>query len=221
MSAVVTGPPFHRRDERRIRSTCGVVDHAGRTVLRTPALEEHDATWFAERGFTRTQALVMLCRACRPDAVDDGIGSYRWRGLRSRRNEPLLASLLEVDAASFPPPWNLSPAAFGRACGATSEHVVLVRRRPAGDASAFAVVGRSATTAYLQRLAVHPSVRRRGLATLLVRHASAWAAARGADTLYVNTEPTNDAALSLYDRLGFVRLPRRLWVLERPEREAT
>ena len=134
-----------------------------------------------------------------------------------RRNSPLRESILALDAVAFPPPWNLSEDAFARACAATGEHVVLVRHTTAGRIQGFAIVGRSATNAYLQRLAVHPQARRRGVARGLVRYASAWAESRGADSLLVNTEPTNAPALALYGQLGFVLLPRRLSVLERME----
>lgn len=187
-------------------------------MLRTPALEQEDAAWFANRGFTETQSLVILQRECRPDAAnDDLVDAYTWRRLRIRRHAGVRQSVLALDAIAFAPPWNLSDDAFARACGATSEHVILVRRAGDGSVQGFAVVGRSATNAYLQRLAVRPEERRQGVATCLVRQASAWAESRGADSLLVNTEPTNAPALALYLGLGFSLLSHRLSVLERPE----
>lgn len=214
----MTKPSLIRRgDERRIRSVCTPVEAGGRRVLRTPAVEEREADWFAQRGFRRTQNLVMLRRDCLPDtAPDRGIEFHSLRRLRSQRRDELASGLLELDALAFPPPSNLSRDAFARACKATADHTVLLRRDAPGSVLGYAVVGRGATSAYLQRLAVHPSARRRGVASLLVRTASAWAESRGADTLYVNTEPTNDAALALYRQLGFTVLPEQLWVLERP-----
>ena len=217
MSAVVTKPSSIRRgDERRIRSVCSTVESDGRCILRTPAVEEREADWFVHRGFHRVQSLVMLHRDCLPDTTPDrGVEFHSWRRLQTRRRDALRADLLALDALAFPPPWNLSHDAFARACRSTGDHTVLVRRGATGAALGFAVVGRGATSAYLQRLAVHPVARRRGVASLLVREASAWAESRGADTLYVNTEPTNHPALELYRRLGFSVLTEQLWVLER------
>lgn len=196
---------------------CTPVESEGRCTLRTPAVDEREADWFVQRGFRRVQSLVMLRRDCNPDSVPDcSIELHSWRRLRSRRRDVLVDGLLALDATAFPPPWNLSRDAFARACMSTGDHTVLLRRDSTGAVLGFAVVGRGATSAYLQRLAVHPAARRRGVASLLVRASSAWAESRGADTLYVNTEPTNDAALALYRRLGFTVLPEQLWVLERP-----
>jgi ribosomal protein S18 acetylase RimI-like enzyme len=84
-----------------------------------------------------------------------------------------------------------------------------------GETTGFAIVGRSAQTAYLQRLVVRADVRRRGVATRLVKESLAWAHSRGALDLLVNTEQSNAAALALYRGLGFVTVPDRLSVLER------
>ena len=198
----------------------------GRDVLRTPALDENDARWFAERGFSVVQSLVMLCRDVRhdprrevhsiPDRDDESIAPWSWRRLRTRRHEAMAEELLAVDATSFGAPWNMTSDAFETACRATGDHVVLVASRAAHQVAGYALVGRSATNAYLQRLAVHPALRRRGIARGLVRAGLAWAHDHGASNVFVNTEPHNEAALSLYASLGFVEDPRRLAVLERP-----
>ena len=201
-----------------------------RDVLRTPALDENDARWFAERGFSVVQSLVMLCRDVRhdprrevhsnahriPDRDDESIAPWSWRRLRTRRHEATTENLLAVDAASFAAPWNMTSDAFETACRATGDHVVLVASRAAQQVAGYALVGRSATNAYLQRLAVHSALRRRGIARGLVRAGLAWAHDHGASNVFVNTEPHNEAALALYASLGFVEDPRRLAVLERP-----
>jgi ribosomal protein S18 acetylase RimI-like enzyme len=79
----------------------------------------------------------------------------------------------------------------------------------------FAIIGRVGVRSYLQRLAVAPEARRRGVARQLVHHASLWADGRGAATMLVNTEPTNTTALALYRSLGFDVLPDSLVVMER------
>jgi ribosomal protein S18 acetylase RimI-like enzyme len=136
----------------------------------------------------------------------------------ARQRERLLSELLVIDGESFAAPWNLSAPAFRHACRATTEHRVIIAQATASGDSAigFAIVGRSAGQAYLQRLAVNPTHRRTGIARSLVVQASQWASARGADSMLVNTEPTNKAALALYHSLGFVTLPDPLVVLERP-----
>jgi ribosomal protein S18 acetylase RimI-like enzyme len=219
VSAVASAPRADRRSESlRIRRTCSRYTSDGRDVLRTPALEEHDAHWFVERGFSPVQSLVMLRHELQRAAAHDDATKAHWnlRRLHARRHQATNDAILAVDAKSFAAPWNMTRDALATACRATSDHVVLVASRAAQPVAGYALVGRSATNAYLQRLAVHPSLRRRGIAHSLVRDGLAWAHDHGAGHLFVNTEPHNEAALSLYASLGFVADSRRLVVLERP-----
>ena len=199
-------------------------------MYRTPALSTNDARWFFDHGFVVRQSLVMLQRTGRLGSTAIGRGTpigveyddVTCRHVMARQRERLLSELLHIDGESFAAPWNLSPPAFRHACRATSEHRVIIASSSDADGSAtgsaigYVIVGRSAGQAYLQRLAVHPSHRRSGIARSLVWHASQWAGTRGADSMLVNTEPTNAAALALYHSLGFVTLPDPLVVLERP-----
>lgn len=204
-----------RGDDRRIQAICAVVDRGSVHVHRTPAVAEHDSRWFAARGFCVVQTLLMLRRSTMPrtSRADDDVSLSSLRRLRARRNGELRGALLQLDATSFASPWNLSQEAFDRACRATPEHAVIVTDIDAPNA--YALVGRSAHTAYLQRLAVRPERRREGMARRLVQEALSWAHSRGATELVVNTEPSNEAALALYRGLGFATVPERLHVLER------
>ena len=80
---------------------------------------------------------------------------------------------------------------------------------------AFSISGRASTSGYVQRLAVDPSARRRGLARLLVIDAIEWMRRRNVEQVLVNTATDNTAALALYRSLGFVERPEHLKILER------
>jgi ribosomal protein S18 acetylase RimI-like enzyme len=75
------------------------------------------------------------------------------------------------------------------------------------------VFGWSAERGYLQRLAVHPEHRGRGLAETLISDGLRWLRRRGALTTLVNTQEANERALRLYQRVGFVLEPYGLVVL--------
>ncbi len=79
---------------------------------------------------------------------------------------------------------------------------------------AFAISGRAGRCGYLQRLAVDPEHRRRGLATALVIDALGWMRRHRTTSTMVNTAVDNRAAIDLYESLGFTRTPRDLRVLE-------
>jgi ribosomal protein S18 acetylase RimI-like enzyme len=62
-------------------------------------------------------------------------------------------------------------------------------------------------------LAVDPARQRTRAATALVSDSLRWLALRGAHHALVNTQRSNRAALSFYERLGFVALAHPLVVL--------
>ncbi|WSQ15179.1 GNAT family N-acetyltransferase [Streptomyces sp. NBC_01231] len=52
-------------------------------------------------------------------------------------------------------------------------------------------------------MATHPAHRRQGIATAILHVGARWAAARGADELYLQVMDENHAARRLYDHVGF------------------
>jgi ribosomal protein S18 acetylase RimI-like enzyme len=80
---------------------------------------------------------------------------------------------------------------------------------------AFSISGRADRTGYVQRLAVDPSARRQGLASLLLDDARRWMQRRNVERVMVNTAEDNRAALALYESFGFARQPGSLQILER------
>jgi len=76
------------------------------------------------------------------------------------------------------------------------------------------VVGHAITSivfeiAELQRIAVAPEERRRGIAGELLEAVRAEATGRGAERLLLEVRDTNAGALAFYERAGFVEIDRR------------
>jgi ribosomal protein S18 acetylase RimI-like enzyme len=69
--------------------------------------------------------------------------------------------------------------------------------------SGYAITGRAGPRGYLQRLAVEPAGQRGGIGTALVGDGLRWLRRWGAKEVLVNTQEGNDAAVQLYERLGF------------------
>jgi ribosomal protein S18 acetylase RimI-like enzyme len=84
-----------------------------------------------------------------------------------------------------------------------------------GELSGFVIAGVTDSYGFIQRLAVHPDFQRHGDATSLVQNSLAWIHSRGCRSTVVNTEVSNAAALSIYERNGFVPLDYNLLVMER------
>jgi mycothiol synthase len=123
-----------------------------------------------------------------------------------------------VDAAAFPPFWQLGVDGIIDARAATPANRMRVALGADGRVMGYAVFGRSGRRGFVQRLAVDPAAQGHGLGTMLVVDGLRWLRARGADSALVNTQIDNDRALALYQRIGFRLLDDRLAVLGRPVR---
>jgi ribosomal-protein-alanine N-acetyltransferase len=84
-----------------------------------------------------------------------------------------------------------------------------------GELTGFVIAGVTDSYGFIQRLAVHPDFQRHGVAGSLVQNSLSWIHSRGCRSTVVNTEVSNDAALSIYKRNGFVSLDYNLLVMER------
>jgi len=191
------------------------VEHArgtGARSIRTSALFPHAAEALAEAGFRPIDRLALL----RLD-LDDRVIAELGRPVHRIRNLPLWmhSRAAAVDQAAFGPMWGNDASGLRDVRRATPAHrarMAIVDRRLA----AFALSGAAADSGYLQRIAVAPERRRRGLARDLVIDALRWMNAQGRTRCLVNTGEANDAALALYERIGFERLTDVLTIAERP-----
>lgn len=136
--------------------------------------------------------------------------------------------ILTLDAQSFDEFWQFDRDGLEDSITATpSSRLRVVRRLDLADAEppessdqsnqivGYALAGHAGRTGFLQRLAVHPAVRRQGIGTLLVDDTLAWARRRGAELLWVNTQKHNNNALRLYQKLGFTLWEHPLTVMYR------
>ena len=209
------------------------------TVVRTGALFPRAARPFVEHGFHEVDRLALLelrlqrtSRSRLRTAQRHSPSSV----IRLRRHDVAVAAA--IDASAFEPGWTntaeslaevarATPQSWRRlAVDNTNSHRVVDHRRDSfaqtltpgrrgRQGVGFSITGRSGTTGYLQRLAVHPAHRRRGIARQLVDDAARWLTRNGATTMLVNTGVHNTPALELYAEFGFTRLDDELVVLDR------
>ncbi len=190
------------------------VEHArrkGARSIRTSALFPASAEAVVGAGFRTIDQLALLGL----DLDDRLIAELGSPGHRIRTLHPWMHSrAAAVDQAAFGLMWGNDAAGLRDVRRATPAHharMVTVERRIAG----FALSGAAADSGYLQRVAVSPERRRRGIAHDLVVDALRWMHAQGRGRCLVNTGVDNEAALALYRRLGFERLTDVLTIAER------
>ena len=123
-----------------------------------------------------------------------------------------------LEAESFTNPWPRDTLVWElRNSDVTRAYLV---RDAAGAIAAFCVCWVIFDELHINTLAVAPAARRRGLATALVRHVMADAAASGATRATLEVRASNAAALALYQRLGFHVAATRPGYYAKPQEDA-
>ncbi len=112
-----------------------------------------------------------------------------------------LEEIVQLEAASFSSPW--SREMLARELRNADVARVYVLRDGHGALLAFCACWFVADELHINTLAVRADARRRGLATKLLRFAFQEAAAAGISRATLEVRRSNDAALKLYERLGF------------------
>ena len=186
----------------------------GRTI-RTGALFPPSVPAFVRAGFRPIDTLALYeldLRRRTPDAPRASSSPHRVRRLRPS----MLHEAAAVDRRAFAAPWANDPATLADIVTATPQHRArCVRDDRDRNVVAFVISGRAGDLGYIQRLAVDPAARRRGLGRLLVEDALRWMRRRQVSRVLVNTGIDNHPARDLYRSLGFDEQPDRLQILER------
>lgn len=195
--------------------------------IRTNAVAERFTDAAHDAGFDTAQRLVLLERPRLADPPPETEGesafvvhatTYHAASPRTRR---MVDACARIDASSFPPTWSLDARALRDAAAATQRHRFFsaTATHDHGEnedaMSGYLLCGADSTHGFIQRLAVHPQQRRRGIARMLLARSLGWLAALGVRSTWVNTEPDNAAALQLYIAAGFQRRSSGLVVVER------
>ena len=161
--------------------------------------------WFqdvlAESRFENRQQIVMLEWRYQPSSA--AASPREPSGIRIRRmTEADLAEVEKTDAASFDPLWQNPLETIRRAFGQALYGTVAENEN--------GIIGYQLSTgggqrAHLARLAVHPSVQGKGAGRALLEDLFRYITFTGISKLSVNTQSDNQASLSLYQRMGFLR----------------
>jgi ribosomal protein S18 acetylase RimI-like enzyme len=190
------------------------------TAIRTAALFPRAAARFEAAGFEVADRLVLLRAGLDDPRVRTAIDRRGDRATRTMRRYHFGAAAA-TDRAAFGAAWGHDAAELAEICRATPVHAARYRlaspRRHGlpgrAEVAAFAIAGASSDHGYLQRLAVDPSVQRRGHGRALTTDALRWMARRRLPDCLVNTSVDNSAALALYEAVGFAPMDEQLSVL--------
>lgn len=203
------GPPSVQFVQRCLESLAA----RGFTRVVTSALAPPEQAAFLALGFVEYERLHLLSH----DLADVPRPAKDLDRLLRRGRTGDWPAVLDVDASAFEPFWRLDRGGLGEAIDATpvSRFRVAASGRGGHGVIAYAITGSSENQGYLQRLAVHPEHRRRGLGRALGMDGLRWLRRRGVAGAVVNTQLGNEPALALYLSLGFRQERTQLSVLDR------
>lgn len=182
---------------------------AGYDELLTSAIGPAEGEPFTEACFTVRERLHLLTHVMTGEPRRPEVPVSR----ATRRDRP---RVLALDDLAFAPFWRLGPLGLRDALDATPIRQFRATRSDTEPAvTGYAITGRAGDQGYLQRIAVHPAMRRLGIGHALVADAMHWLWRQGVTRSYVNTQLENGAALALYESFGFHILPTGLAVMGR------
>lgn len=190
-----------------VRRCCDVLASRGFSRIVTGALAPAEAAGFLHAGFEVEERLHLLAHDLR-----DVPPPPRSIPMRRARHDDRPAVLV-VDTRAFPPFWRLDDSGLDDAIRATPHARFRIATGPDESIIGYAVTGRAGRRGFLQRLAVDPTVQRRGAGRALVLDALRWLKRWRVERAVVNTQLENSAALALYEHVGFRREPSGLSVL--------
>lgn len=183
------------------------LDSLGAAPVHSPALFPSATAVWERAGYAPFRNLIVMERRIYPsgDAADDRV--------KLNPDAPW-EEMLRLDESAFEDFWRMSRLGLEEAATVTRRSAVLTFEID-GPPAGFAIVGAEYGISYLQRLAVEPGARRRGIGTALVEAAARWAGGVGSHLMVLNVQPDAAPARSLYGGLGFAETGTLLRVMRR------
>ncbi len=140
------------------------------------------------------------------------------RLLASAGDDAVVDEIVALEQASFTNPWSRETLIWELRNSDVTR--VFVVRDDAGAVVAFCACWIIFDELHINTLAVAPAERRRGIATLLLNRVLGEAASAGARKATLEVRASNQAAILLYERLGFRVTALRERYYTQPEEDA-
>jgi len=171
----------------------------GLAQVLSPLVSEGEAPPYIAAGMREAQSIVALqghseelARSAPP----------AWVRLRPAASTDIPA-LVELDARCFDEFWRYGHFELSESL---RRERVIVAEHGSGEVAGYATCAVWGATATVGRLAVSPTVRRRGVGRALLADAAAWAMRAGTYTLTLCTQEDNLESRALYEAVGLTEL---------------
>ena len=117
-----------------------------------------------------------------------------------------LDEVLSIERVSFQTPWSRTAFRYELTQNRVARSVVV---RVGSELAGYLCLWEIGHEIHITNLAVHPRLRRRGVARALLGQTMEDARRSGVELLFLEVRPTNAEALALYESLGFSVIGRR------------
>ena len=131
-------------------------------------------------------------------------------------NESHVAPIAELEKLCFSDPWSENSLRYELTNPLSLWLVVLEDDRVAGYVGSQTVLDE----ADMMNIAVHPDFRRKGIAEALVSGLVAALKEKGSRCLTLEVRASNEPAIKLYEKLGFLQIGRRPKYYRNPREDA-
>lgn len=173
------------------------VAQAGGAKVAAIAIQPWFQNLLAQSGFENRQQIVLLEWRYQPTTARETAG------IRIRKmTEVDLPQVEKTDTASFDPLWQ-NPLDTLRRAYAQALYATVAENE--NGIIGYQISTGGGQRAHLARLAVHPAVQGKGAGRAVLNDLFVFLTYMGISRLSVNTQSDNQASLSLYQRMGFVR----------------
>ena len=133
-----------------------------------------------------------------------------------KMNDSHVAGIVEMEKLCFSDPWSENSIRYELTNPLSLWLVAVEDGQVVGYVGSQTVLGE----ADMMNLAVREEYRRRGIAEMLVNGLVAQLKAQGSRILLLEVRASNDPAIALYEKLGFVQVGRRPNYYHKPKEDA-
>lgn len=133
-----------------------------------------------------------------------------------KMRESHVAQIAEIEKLCFNDPWSENSIRYELTNAISLWLVAVCDGKVAGYVGSQSVLDE----ADMMNIAVHPDYRKQGVAQMLIAQLIAMLSTQGVRSLTLEVRTSNDPAIALYEKMGFVQVGRRPNYYRNPKEDA-
>ena len=185
-------------DQHAVQEVSKFMSELEYSEILTSPLTPAEKFQFLKLEYTVEETLILMKRSFDIPLQEQDRKKLSTHKLRKKD----LDEVLKIDHVSFDTFWQFDENAFLNAKKATPYARLRVVKKN-NQIAGYAITGAGIKEGFIQRLAIFPEHQNCGFGTLLLNDGLDWLHRKGVSNVWVNTQPTNEAAINLYKKSKF------------------